>query len=145
MVRQWIIRLLFLAPLVCVAGLWVTSYFGCPGSWGFLCGRRWNTGTVNGEVFICYSSNLDMPIRTAHLIFWRHDSTASWGLEPLTWGFGWGPNRNGFGWSFVAVPLWLPTLLLLGLYWFVWRKTRAKYSGRAFPVEPAAKSGESKP
>ena len=35
------------------------------------------------------------------------------------------------------IPLWFPTFLCLLLLWFVWRKTRAKPVGGAFPVEVA--------
>ena len=37
------------------------------------------------------------------------------------------------------MPLWFPTTLSAGLLWLVWRKTRPKYTGKGFPVEPAAK------
>jgi hypothetical protein len=37
----------------------------------------------------------------------------------------------------ICIPLWFPTLLCTLLLWFVWRKTRAKPAGGAFPVEPA--------
>lgn len=35
----------------------------------------------------------------------------------------------------ITVPLWCPTLLCCGLLWLVWRKTRLRGAGRAFPVE----------
>jgi hypothetical protein len=45
----------------------------------------------------------------------------------------------------VLFPLWLPTLLLSSLNWFVWRKTRPKIMAeRAFPVEPTNNSAKSK-
>ena len=38
----------------------------------------------------------------------------------------------------IVFPLWLATLLLAGLSWFAWRKTRGAGVGRGFPVEPTA-------
>ena len=35
---------------------------------------------------------------------------------------------------YVYIPMWFPTLLGTLLFWFVWRKTRTRFTGKAFPV-----------
>jgi hypothetical protein len=35
----------------------------------------------------------------------------------------------------VIVPLWLVTVVLVGVCWSLWRKTRGTGTGRGFPVE----------
>jgi len=35
----------------------------------------------------------------------------------------------------VGIPFWFISLLLAGLVWFVWRRTRGEMAGRGFPVE----------
>ena len=41
---------------------------------------------------------------------------------------------------FIQIPLWFPSIVFSIGYWLVWRKTRPKPIGRAFPVELAKES-----
>jgi hypothetical protein len=40
----------------------------------------------------------------------------------------------------IAIPMWFPTFLSAALLWLLWRKTRPKFNGKGFPVEPSAKA-----
>lgn len=135
MVRRWIIRSLFLLPLVCVVGVWVVSYFG-----GLILqkglGREWVFFTVQGlgcmEV-IDTKPPMDMPL---DLSFHWSMTAKDLGTGPRTLGFYCGSSvwfRNAL---IIAFPLWLPTLLLMLLNWLVWRKSRPKPKGGAFPITP---------
>lgn len=69
-----------------------------------------------------------------------------WGLEETSFGFLFTTDPAFPGFLQVAFPLWLPTVLLAGMNWFVWRRTRsmgaARGAGRAFPVEPSANAAK---
>ena len=152
MLRRWLIRSLFLLPLVCVVGLWVTSYFGGIG----VVGTRWRH-----EMEIVARHGItainEAPFdgwRPFEFTFDRKATAQTWDLGPTSFGI----YRGGFisnsgkggytpyypGWLIIVLPLWFPTLLLVALNWFVWRKTKAKPKDRAFPIEPTAKAEESK-
>jgi len=50
----------------------------------------------------------------------------------INWTYDYAPPCQGW---FVRIPLWFPTTLSAGLVWLIWRKTRGKYRGQAFPIE----------
>jgi len=74
---------------------------------------------------------------------WNHRGPTNWAdadtqADAKFIGFTYGRDKYGFQ---VTVPLWFPAFVLVLLTWFIWRKTRVKGSGNAFPVE-AANKGE---
>ena len=129
MFRRWIIRSLFLVPLVCVVGLWVTSYWKCL-EFSHIGRGIYESRTDWGRVFIFHME--------------AHSSPVGWhawiGTPSPNWNFWFEMDSRvvpTYGHCIsVWVPLWLPTLLLLGLNWFIWRTTRPKPKGRAFPITP---------
>lgn len=143
MIRRWLIRLPFLLALAFVVGAWVMSYFaGFTYFWN-LGGRCWQLGSAQGLGYVSVARSEF----SNHFEFGRGDSSTHWFGGHPTLGFsiesGDGIGIHNLGGSDslgVIFPLWLPTLVLSGLTWFVWRKTRPKQVGRAFPVEPTVKS-----
>ena len=143
MVRRWIIRSLFLLPLAFVVAVWVTSWFGlvdltwCSNDHFYYCWALKGLGSVG-----VYRGSLpDSPIR---FDFNPVMTLEDWLHVPTTLGFfcnSWKQFPESFG---IIVPLWLPALLLGGVNWLVWRKTRGSYNGWAFPVELAKETNAGK-
>ncbi len=140
MLRRWLIRVPFLLALACVLSVWVVSYFGALAAYTDSHGDRkyisavqglWDMGEVGSPGYAPGS----------HFQFYGGWNSKDWNLPPTTLGFYYGrplPVYRGFE---IVFPLWLPALVLAGLNWFVWRKTRGKGVGgvgRAFPVEAAS-------
>lgn len=140
MLRRWIIRSLFLVPLVCVVAVWVTSYFGTISVHRTIGVRAWTLGSVSGMVVF-----LEFQIAPSEAVLWipgfvPHMTAKDWGIPQPMFEFyfgSWPGISDSFG---IVFPLWLPTLLLLGLNWLVWRKTRQRAGRGAFPVEPTKKT-----
>jgi len=132
MLRRWLIRSLFLLALAFVVGAWVTSYFGGIVAITSFGGRFWAVGAVQGLGITAEGSS-------SSVVSGFHFGGTADGLVPTILGFGWGEESDPFStdppYLESVFPLWLLTVVLAGLNWFVWRKTRAKYNGRGFPVE----------
>lgn len=145
MVKRWLIRSLCLLPLACVVGVWVTSYFGQFIWHDWLDGRGWEVNDVRGLVYV--SEDPGSRFRM-HLHYESLGPLMSgnmdWNSVTPTLGFYCGTVGSDDYMFGIIFPLWLPTLLLLGLNWFVWRKTRVKYNERGFPVEPAKDATKAK-
>jgi hypothetical protein len=156
MLRRWIIRGLALALLTLCAVAWAGSSWRTMGTAWFGATARFDAWMVlsNDRAIFFLHPRLYCPIPNYWSWFSGLDENASaWDIEVaaqsllernralgvslMEFGFG---QTNGFD----AIPLWFPTLLSTLLLWFVWRKTRAKPAGGAFPVEPA-KAGENQP
>ncbi len=131
MIWRWIIRGLGIALLTLCMTAWVGSY--------------WRDGYVG---YRGTKSNQDIMLMGGRICFGREKSAPM-----AVTGWYCGSNRRPERWmdwdnrfeyqkearySAIYVPLWFPTLLSAGCLWLVWRKTRPKYSGKDFPVEPAA-------
>jgi hypothetical protein len=137
MIRRWLIRVPCLLALALVVGVWITSYFGELVLYAFSGNRQWEVDAIDGlegmGEYHCVPAS-DTPPRFAFMTWLTAKDMVG------------GPTILGFrvGWIMgnpdslqIIFPLWLPTVLLAGLNWFVWRKTRSKGAGRGFPVEPA--------
>jgi hypothetical protein len=135
MVRRWLIRVPCLLGLAFVVAVWAGSYFGGLHFRVDYGGRMWVVNAVQGQTCI-----LTVPYEglkpNVYLRFQRHTTASEWNM---------GVNFPGFRYSDylgitkshnLVFPIWFPTLLLVALDWFVWRKTRYKGAGRGFPVEP---------
>jgi hypothetical protein len=137
--RRWLIRLPFLLALAFFAAVWVISHFGRFSLYKYSGGHIWELGAVEGLVFSGESGLyplLDSPPRIQFVRGWKARQLFP---DPPTLGFycgRWPRFSDSFG---IAFPLWLPTLLSALLLWLVWRKTRPKLAGNAFPIEPTAK------
>ena len=134
MLRCWLIRSLFLVPLVFVVGVWITSYFGGIAVTRSLGDRTWLVAAVQGHGVCAEARFSSSPM----FYFVRNATATDWGWEPGNIGFHVGAYMGYTPSLEIAFPLWLPTLLLALLNWFVWRQTRRKAVAKAFPIEPAS-------
>ena len=147
MIRRWFIRGLALTLLALCVVAWVGSYWR--GAYLMHDGRGWQQRAILAR------GGIGLGILRVSGPFHSQWLRGTMAIEP---DFGWGLDKDDvFGWTgfhfvyrwadkTIVIPLWFPTLLSALLLWFVWRKTRAKQTGRAFPVQvPATILGESKP
>ena len=142
MVRRWLIRSLALTLLTLCVVAWVGSYFE---SMMVTFGgntRLWCSSLRGGELDLTYQNQSPIPFSGWAVEFDQCDGVdravtrATYEAMPhQLLGFAWRPHKEY--WVDLMIPLWFPTMLAAGLFWLIWRKTRPKYSGRAFPVEPA--------
>jgi len=133
MLRRWVIRMPFLLALACVLSVWVASYFGVLVAGKTSAGQYQFISAVGGSGDICKFRG---PYSTSapDFRFIHGAKVQDWSLPPTTLGFYCGSPATFNGLE-IIFPLWLPAVVLVGLNWFVWRKTRAQIVGRAFPVE----------
>jgi hypothetical protein len=138
MLRRWLIRALFILPiLLCVVG-WVWSgthfswtkyshegsYVACTASRGVICVKFDGRGTSNG-----WACGVDS--RDAH--FWPVDYPDS--RSYLGFRFACFDEMARYDYLF-AVPFWFLIIVSSAVLFFVWRKTRPKINPKtAFPVE----------
>ncbi len=134
MVRRWLIRTFFIGILVVCVVAWVASY------------RREiifeYEGTATSLRLACESSyivfNVFSPPKGGTLSNGWYFSL--WPIheyvEARHWFLGFGFTYQRGGRNDVCVPLWFPVLLSALTLYFVWRKTRPKSAGKAFPIEP---------
>jgi len=145
MKRRWIIRSFFIALLgLCVSAWIATFYRTLSAVYNDI--PTVSIGSTRGNLWMFYFS---MPSPShSHGLFL---SILPFGMDRTYYeddlhhliGFAWGslnvmlpPDTPA---KVLRIPFWFPTALSAGLLWFVWRKTRPKADGRAFPVELAAK------
>ena len=134
MIKRWLICLVSFLPLICVVGAWVASCFGMP----FL--DKQSGGVFRGVFVADGQVGAIQEFNTAaagpfEFTFERTRIPSI--LLKSRMGFYISPLKYSPGYVVVIFPLWLPTLLLVALNWFVWRRARQKPAGRAFPLEPA--------
>ena len=155
MIRRWIIRGVALTLLTFVVALWLTSYFAELSLFRRINGLSSELFASHGSFYCFHESRAhsqgnplfqstfpDDPLHLSIL------SQSNPGIRrpnygPTTFGFRYGnvPALVGImDATIVIMPLWFPTLLSALVLWFVWRKTRAKPIGGAFPVEVTAKA-----
>ena len=141
MFRRWLIRSIFVVLCMCMAGVWAVSY-----------------AYVGGVRIPIESPSVRLNAALGSFYFWAEDHStggSDWvfhandpGLtDALQREYQTSPHLGGFAYRYlswpdryllmVILPLWFPTLLSALLLYLVWRKTRAKPIGGAFPVEPA--------
>ena len=139
MVRRWLIRLPFLLALALVVGVWIASHRE-----GIQLSLNVHGHSVHAKAVEGLGMMIEIAVPTIAPIitFERPARARDWGMSYANLGFtclsGW-PSRDV---QMIGFPLWFPTLLLLALNWFVWRKTRLKPVSQAFPVEMEKKETE---
>ena len=129
----------FLLALALVVGVWVASYFGVLALLIFPEHHCFFISAIQGDADLGVAE--DWFHHEVEIHFHRGWRPVDWGVPPTTLGFYFARNMEYFQLIF---PLWLPTLVLTGLCWFAWRKTRPMPVGRAFPVEPEKQEAETK-
>jgi hypothetical protein len=145
MVWRWVIRGLAVALVTLCVAAWAGSF------WRDVeieyQGKLWNRVEFLQGRLAVVQENEHAPYSSAwHYSFgdaydpghWtRSDEESAYHI----FGFSFGHDNEDWPRNFivrwVTVPLWLPSLLSALLLWLVWRKTRAKYNGKGFPVEVA--------
>ena len=144
MIKRWLFRSFFIGLLVLCVGAWVISRWWTS-EFTYL-GTSYDGATLADGRIGFGQNHSPSTFRTGWHQDFRPNVRGYWSVSDLS------PNLHGLGFSCyhdsgrwdIIIPLWLPTLLLAGLNWFVWRKTKPKPVGRAFPIEPATKPGELK-
>ncbi len=138
MLRRWIIRIIFMLPILLCVGGWGWSakhdgrleyhrhghWFGGGTLWGFVCVNYGppSLGEIASDGWICRI----YPRTEVH--FWPRLFTDHFSFL----GFGY---YSGFSITTIEVPYWFLILVFSALLFVVWRKTRPPVKGRAFPVE----------
>lgn len=158
MIRRWLIRSPFIALAVICVVVWVTSYWraGDVGRYGLSAYRAgYNHGRVfldrlslhnDGKFFMDYGYYSPPSSSRVHLTVL--DSEGDWqGVDRraryAAFGFSVVHDavKDVYDFWIVTIPLWFLSLLATLLLMLVWRKTRPKYTGTGFPVEPTAAKG----
>lgn len=143
MVRRWLIRSLPLMLLTLCVVVWVGSYFETVWAWHNAGMIERNLGCECGSITFTEYHDFTPSVNGWH---WYHQPSVKApfeeGYRSCTYkflGFAYQPDWGHFatGW-YVIIPTWFPTLLSVLLLWLVWRKTKAKPLGGAFPIDPAA-------
>ena len=141
MKHRWIIRSFFVGLLLLFVGGWVGSYKYSPPGYRSI-SPQWQWNCFGGRIALCWDKRNFRPRDPAEVYRGELPFIDPKGYELL--GFDlrysdWGKGLRSF---YLAIPLWFPTLLSAALLWLVWRKTRPKVKGRAFPVELGKSGGE---
>ena len=139
--KRWAIRSFFIGVfLLCIAGWSSIDFYRfraeCTSTIGCV-----NITTTMGRIWIVCCE----PLTFNEINFYRERSDVYPSNYPADGiasphyflGFAWGRADFPSEGIFVAFPFWFPTAISAALLWLVWRKTRSKTKGRAFPVELA--------
>ena len=148
MLRRWVIRVPILLGLGCVLSVWVASYLGAV-EMSWQSENFWDIGGVQGLCVVSKSQVIFPGTSPPHIDFAERVTVegrfGAHGPPRMTFGLYCGKGPGLADSYLVIFPLWLPAIVLAGLNWFVWRKTRDKGVGRAFPVEGTGKDDGSRP
>ena len=141
MVKRWLIRGVFMLPILLCAGGWVESY----GHWDQLSYQGSRGGafsSVGGVVSVGYIaidaqssgwqfSRASLPPISRRILDRRNG---------LFLGFAYGHSAAvDYEAYWAYIPYYFPLLLFSGVLLIVWRKTRARQAGGAFPVDMKTK------
>ena len=151
MKKHWLIRNIFIGLLALCAVFWAGSYWRATeiSHDGVLGTAGESLRMSDGRISIDKYYIVDDPSATQPKWTYSSESFSPEAARARGWDFYERSKYRCLGfslepWSSATIPLWFPTLLFALLLWFVWRKTKAKPVGGAFPVEPA-KAGERQP
>jgi len=142
MIRRWFIRSLALMLLTLCVVAWVGSYWREMGVLYKSPGNTCGVGVQGGRLCVLhYGGSATVHGPGWHLLV--QAPSGDWSLwDSVT------AKTSFLGIRYLHIPsafacvlpLWLPAVLLVVLNGIVWRKTRAKPAGRAFPVETTTKA-----
>src|ERR1035437_9628380 len=142
MKRRWIIRSFFIGLLLLCVGGWVWSYkYG----WIFRYSRH-NGGSVRshwGKIHLTWMDDSWAPFPTERWHIYPADAAIDANYIKYIHNGHYSHHCLGFFITieadsmFVVIPFWFPTTISAALLWLVWRWTRPRVQGRAFPVEIA--------
>jgi hypothetical protein len=124
--------------MLCVAA-WVGSYFYSPALYFFTGSHEVTLEPGGGSMSFCLSDNgwpVDIQL---HMQPYSSQLWQDWNAqaEYHCGGFAYFPyTKLRSSWE-IHIPFYFTTLLSAMLLWLIWRKTRAKYNGKGFPVEVA--------
>ena len=146
MIRRWLIRSFFIAFVVICVGAWVGSTLYDDGlSWGSR-GRLWRceggVGSSGGRCSLAVTwGEFGGGSRGWSFLHQCHKGPISHlnGVDYTFAGFRLQYSTVGYSMYEAEIPFWFLTLVCACLLWFVWRKTKPKPLGGAFPIEPSAK------
>jgi len=133
MKRRWVIRLIFILPILLCLGGWGWSFthngrieMGRGGIWG-------SCGTIWGSVTIQYD-HYAPPIGLQCDVY--RESEAHLLLHPDIGFLGFGYSGPPYGPHALFMPYWFLILVFSSVLFIVWRRTRPKVNpATAFPVE----------
>ncbi len=144
MLRRWIIRSFFIVPILL-----------CLGAWGWSRSHWMRIGYCHHERFVSYYSArgiVDVRWGTSHGQpdeWWCHTWPAD---HPRFWPAYRGTTFPGFHYFYertethtstlLEFPWWFLIIVFSAILYVVWRKTRPRGTGRAFPVELTAPRSE---
>ena len=136
MKRRWLIRSVFILPILLCVGGWVWSGFYGRAVGYYRAGHGVWCATEWGVVSVGVGPDRGMPDGwrylvdpLPHFLFWPTN-------EPESFlGFRLPPHGFSPGWYGVAVPYWFLIILFALVLVFVWRKTGKKKPDHGFPVE----------
>ena len=140
MKKRWILRGMFIALLALCLGAWGVSYWrDCKIT--YFSDQIYSCSIETGRLSI---QRFDIGVRFNHTLSWHSFPPSSsdgydTSVHTIFHFLGFAVFRMPAGMS-VTIPFWFLTLLATLLLWLVWRKTRPKLKGGAFPVVPAAKA-----
>jgi len=140
MKSRWLIRGFFVA--LCV--IWVGSYLPSMEILYVEKAGNFRDSFVISEGRLMLARMDVTPIEPSRFRVYFGPGVASWwegSWGTAKYGFlGFGVGRAYYPGSFITIPFWCPTLSLL--FWLIWQKRRAKYDGKAFPVEQTPRQSE---
>ena len=140
MKKRWLIRGLALLLLTLCVGAWVGSYWRA--ALAVHLERDTPSVLVVADDGWIYCARKRVGYSGAprwEMVFFSTQDAAPFGDQGAQTQYrfaGFSINTAAGCWEMI-VPFYFPTFLSALLLWFVWRKTRAKAIGRAFPVEVA--------
>ena len=129
MIGRWVIRSIFLLPLLPSVSGWAVSYAHpySVGGWGSI-----------GGALACRQIRI---VRGDIHVFYDHsgggDEIPDWEVDKRLWGFNvqaFHSKTLGLESLVMDIPFWFPTTLSAVAFFFVWRKTGQKTLGQGFPV-----------
>ena len=140
--KRWIIRSFFIGLLLLCVGGWLVSF-----KVGWVVGYN-NVHNHNEYEMVVHWGKIRFSFLDGHhaVAFvpdgWFQDTFPAYPLK------GTNADADLYGRKFVgfesgevgrrqwiSIPFWFPTTISAAFLWLVWRKTRPKPKGRAFPVE----------
>ena len=151
MIKRGFIRSFFIGSLVVCVGAWVESYWRAAGVEHYGSSGGWDNTLIliNGKMHFYHTFVNGVSFRPLPSYRLINEAAQRSALARGIFGAEGEQGFLGFGFErgiddHAMVPLWFPSALSVLLLWPVYRKTRQKTAGRAFPVEASNDPAKSK-